>query len=88
MTTRQEGEMKGRAELSRLIQGGLNNGVAEYIADALIANGWCKFTLDDATMERAARAIKESHILPSWMPEGALRDIARAVLAAAVEAKT
>ena len=34
--------MSARDELCKMIQGGLNNGVADYIADALISNGWRK----------------------------------------------
>jgi len=34
--------MSARDELCNMIQGGLNNGVADYIADALISQGWRK----------------------------------------------
>lgn len=50
-----------------------------------LAHGVHRLTIDDATVERAAEALKGARILPTWMPDNALKDMARAVLAAAVQ---
>lgn len=60
------------------------------IVNAILAAGWTRRVLDDATVERAARALAGTLSVFRWEHIGPLtqemyRDKARAVLAAAVE---
>ena len=59
-------------------------------ADAILAAGWSRLVLDDAAVERAARALAGTLSVFKWEHIGPLtqemyRDKARAVLAAAME---
>ena len=62
----------------------------ELLAESILAAGWSRLVLDDAAVERAARALAGTLSVFKWEHIGPLtqemyRDKARAVLAAAVE---